>query len=71
MPEKDNTGGMAETPEDRLLALIKMLRFGTVVITVRDGRPVEFRTELSGHLTRPLWPSQLTLIAKSQEPVAE
>jgi len=66
-----SSGGEAETPEARLLALIKRIRFGTLVITVRDGRPVEFTTELTGHLTKPLLVSQLALINHSQQPITE
>jgi hypothetical protein len=61
-PETEGT----ESPEERLLALIKQIGYGTLLITVRDGRPVEFTTELSGRLTKPLIPSQLALIAQSQ-----
>ena len=64
-------GGDAETPEARLLALIERIRFGTILITIRDGRPVQFSTELTGHLTKPLLASQLALINQSQAPITE
>jgi len=58
----DQCDSQEETPESRLLTLIQQVRFGVLRIEVRDGRPVSFETELRGHLTKPLLPSQMQLI---------
>ncbi len=58
----DQNDGQEETPESRLLSLIQQIKFGVLRIEIRDGRPVSFETELRGHLTKPLLPSQMRLI---------
>lgn len=55
------------TPESRLLSLIRQIQFGTLRIEVRNGVPVSFRTEIEGHLTKPLLSSQLQLVDAHQQ----
>jgi hypothetical protein len=59
--------GQRETPESRLLALIQHIQYGILRVEIRNGTPVSFRTEIEGHLTKPLLPSQVQLIDEHQQ----
>ena len=61
----------SETPEGRLLALIRLVKYGTLQVKVHDGVPVKLSGAIELHLTKPFIPSQLALVAGAQETTTE
>lgn len=50
----------------RVIELIKEIKFGTLLIEIKDGQPTAFEFGLRGLFTRELIPSQIRLIRASQ-----